>query len=79
MDIEKRNNLILNNLKLVHYQYNRKFSSLPIEKEDIISIGILGLIKAADNYKESKGYSFTTYAIKCIDNEILQGVKKKFS
>ena len=46
MDIEKRNNLILNNLKLVHYQYNRKFSSLSIEKEDIISIGILGLIKA---------------------------------
>ena len=79
MDIEKRNNLILNNLKLVHYQYNRKFSSLPIEKEDIISIGILGLIKAIDNYDKEKGYTFSTYALKCIDNEILQGVKKNKS
>ena len=74
MDIEKRNNLILNNLKLVHYQYNRKFSSLPIEKEDIISIGIL-----IDKKKKKKGYTFSTYALKCIDNEILQGVKKNKS
>lgn len=79
MDIEKRNNLILNNLKLVHYQYNRNFSSLSIEKEDIISIGILGLIKAIDNYDKEKGYTFSTYALKCIDNEILQGVKKNKS
>lgn len=76
MDIEKRNNLILNNLKLVYYQCNRKFSSLPLEKEDIISIGILGLIKAIDNYDKEKGYAFSTYALKCVDNEILQAVRK---
>ena len=79
MNIEERNSLIVDNLKLVYYQYSRKFSSLPIEKEDIISIGILGLIKAIDNYDKEKGYTFSTYALKCIDNEILQGVKKNKS
>ena len=76
MNIEERNNLIVDNLKLVYYQYSRKFSSLSLEKEDIISTGILGLIKAIDNYDKAKGYAFSTYALKCIDNEILQGVRK---
>lgn len=76
MNIEERNSLIVDNLKLVYYQYSRKFSSLPLEKEDIISIGILGLIKAIDNYKKEKGYAFSTYALKCVDNEILQAIRK---
>ena len=76
MNIEERNSLIVDNLKLVYYQCNRKFSSLPLEKEDIISIGILGLIKAVDNYDKEKGYTFSTYALKCVDNEILQVVRK---
>ena len=76
MNIEERNSLIVDNLKLVYYQCNRKFSSLPLEKEDTISIGILGLIKAIDNYDKEKGYTLSTYALKCIDNEILQGVRK---
>lgn len=76
MNIEERNSLIVDNLKLVYYQCNRKFSSLPLEKEDIISIGILGLIKAIDNYDKEKGYAFSTYALKCVDNEILQAVRK---
>lgn len=76
MNIEERNSLIVENLKLVYYQCNRRFSSLPLEKEDIISIGILGLIKAIDNYDKEKGYAFSTYALKCVDNEILQAVRK---
>ena len=39
--------------------------------EDLISIGTIGLIKAVDSFKPEKGHKLTTYASKCIENEIL--------
>lgn len=75
-DINKRNERIINNLNLVYWRCQKRYYSIKYSMEDIISIGMIGLIKAADNYKESKGYSFTTYAIKCIDNEIMMTFRK---
>lgn len=40
------------------------------EREDMISVGTIGLIKAVDGYDEARGARFTTYAAKCIKNEI---------
>lgn len=40
-------------------------------KEDLISIGTIGLIKAIDTFKADKGHKLTTYASRCIENEIL--------
>ena len=75
-DINKRNERIINNLNLVYWRCQKRYYSIKYSMEDIISIGMIGIIKAADNYKESKGYSFTTYAIKCIDNEIMMTFRK---
>ena len=39
--------------------------------EDLISIGTIGLLKAVNSFKHDYGSRFATYAIRCIDNEIL--------
>ena len=45
--------------------------------EDIFSIGSIGLIKAVDTFDSGKGFAFSTYASRCILNEILQAFRKK--
>ena len=68
-DINARNTLIEHNLRLVSHiakKYNSKY-----ENDDLISIGIIGLIKGIDSFSKDKGTKLTTYAAKCIENEIL--------
>ena len=68
-DANARNTLIEHNLRLVSHiakKYNSKY-----ENDDLISIGIIGLIKGIDSYSKEKGTKITTYAAKCIENEIL--------
>lgn len=74
-----REELIIHNLKLVFYRVYKTYSTLPIDNEELISIGIIGLIKAVDTFDIDKNNQFTSYAFKCIDNEILyflRGEKK---
>lgn len=69
-DKEARNKLIEHNLRLVAHivkKYDNKKDNL----DDLISIGTIGLIKGVDSYKPSKGIRLTTYAARCIENEIL--------
>ncbi|MEA5012438.1 MAG: sigma-70 family RNA polymerase sigma factor, partial [Angelakisella sp.] len=47
------------------------------EQEDLISIGTIGLIKAASTFDYKKGTRFATYASKCIENEILMTFRSK--
>ena len=68
---EAREKIILHNIRLVVYEINKKFMDFNYDKDDLFSIGIIGLIKAVDSYDMTKGYEFSTYAIRCIDNEIL--------
>ena len=68
-DKNARNTLIEHNLRLVPHivkKYNVKN-----ENDDLISIGIIGLIKGIDSFSNKKGSKLTTYAARCIDNEIL--------
>ena len=68
-DKNARNILIEHNLRLVPHivkKYNVKN-----ENDDLISIGIIGLIKGIDSFSNKKGSKLTTYAARCIDNEIL--------
>ena len=39
--------------------------------DDLISIGTIGLIKAVDSFDYSKGTRLSTYASRCVENEIL--------
>ncbi len=61
--------LIEHNLRLVAHIV-KKYNGAD-EADDLISVGSLGLIKAIKTYKLNHGTQFSTYAAKCIENEIL--------
>lgn len=55
-----------------------RYKDSPMEREDIIQEGMIGLLAAVKSYDSSRGASFKTYAATCIDNSI-QSALKKFS
>jgi len=69
-DMDSRNKLIEHNLRLVAHIV-KKFDSKGSITDDLISIGTIGLIKGIDSYKSSHNTKITTYASRCIQNEIL--------
>ena len=73
---EAREKLIIHNIRLVINEAVNKFSSYIIDKKDFVSVGIIGLIKAVDNFDLSKNIEFSSFAVKCIDNEILMFLNK---
>lgn len=68
--------LILHNMRLVAH-VAKKYVSAEEDAEDLISIGTIGLLKAADSFKPDYGSRFATYAIRCIDNEMLMHFRSK--
>ena len=69
-DKDARNKLIEHNLRLVAHIV-KKYETKLIDSDDLISIGTIGLIKAIDSYNLEKSTKITTYAARCIENEIL--------
>ena len=67
---DARNKLIEHNLRLVAHIV-KKFDTKDNLTDDLISIGTIGLIKGIDTYKDNKKTKITTYAARCIQNEIL--------
>lgn len=67
---ESREKLILHNLRLVSHIVRKYYSNAP-DSEDLVSIGVIGLVKAVDTFKCETGIRFATYAARCIQNEIL--------
>ncbi len=65
-----KNDLIEHNLRLVVH-IAKKYYSITGDREDLISIGTIGLIKAANTFCSEKNIRFATYAARCIENEIL--------
>lgn len=55
-----------------------KYKDSPMEREDLIQEGMIGLLAAIKSYRQDKGASFMTYAKICIDNSI-QTALRKFS
>lgn len=71
--LQARNNLVQANLRLVIH-YAKRFLGRGIELEDLNSMGIEGLIKAAEKYDYSLGYKFSTYASWWIKQAISRGI-----
>ena len=65
--------LIQHNLRLVAHIV-KKYGQTE-EVDDLISVGSLGLIKALNTYKLNHGTQFSTYAARCIENEILMLIR----
>ena len=69
-DKSARNKLIEHNLRLVAHIV-KKYDSKNEFNDDLISIGTIGLIKGVDSYSKKHNTRLTTYAARCIENEIL--------
>ena len=52
-------------------QLAKKYSVSPSDADDIISVGTMGLLKAVDSFRTECGTRFATYAVRCLQNEIL--------
>ena len=74
---EARSKLIERNLRLVVY-IAKKFDNTGIGVEDLISIGTIGLIKAINTFNPAKKIKLATYASRCIENEILMYLRRKW-
>ena len=73
-DFNARNILIEHNLRLVAHIV-KKFENSGVDKDDLLSIGSFGLIKAVDSFNFKQGVRLATYAARCIENEILMHLR----
>lgn len=69
-DKRARSKLIEHNLRLVAHIVKKYYSSTN-DQDDLVSIGTIGLIKAIDSFDLSKGIRLSSYAARCIENEVL--------
>ena len=69
MVIDKRSQVIEENIGLVH-SVAKRFKGRGVDYEDLFQSGCIGLIKAVDNFDETKGFQFSTYAVPVIMGEI---------
>ena len=72
-DKKARDVLIKHNLRLVAHVV-KKYSNAG-EADDLIGVGSIGLIKAINTFEEGKGTQLSTYAARCIENEILMLIR----
>ncbi|MCE5218569.1 FliA/WhiG family RNA polymerase sigma factor [bacterium] len=75
----ERERLIADHIRLVHQIVGRIGAHLPetVEREDLVSAGILGLIKAVDRYDPGRGAKLATYASSVIKGEIMEWLRSK--
>ena len=68
--------LVERNLRLVAH-IAKKYQGLGEDLDDLISIGTIGLIKAVSTFSMDKQTRLSTYAARCIDNELLMFLRAK--
>ena len=74
--MEAKNILIERNLRLVAHVV-KKYQGPDEDLDDLISIGTIGLIKAISTFDAKKAARLSTYAARCIDNELLMMLRAK--
>lgn len=73
-DENAKNILIEHNLRLVAH-ITKKFETSNEDRDDLISIGTIGLIKGIKTFNPNKGTKLATYSARCIENEILMHLR----
>ncbi len=73
-DMEARNKLIIHNLRLVAHII-KKYDNTKEDKEDLLSIGTIGLVKGVDTFNPASNTKMSTYIARCIENEILMHLR----
>lgn len=73
---EAREKLISSNIRLV-IAIVKRFRCFNYDMDELVSVGILGLISAIDTYNMDLKVNFSTYATSCINNAISTYMKKE--
>ncbi|MGD9497266.1 MAG: FliA/WhiG family RNA polymerase sigma factor [Armatimonadota bacterium] len=78
LSVSERDRLIREHAGLVRYEVDRLAAGLPdqVDREDLISAGMIGLIKAVDRYDPERGASFATYATSLLRGAILDELRR---
>ncbi len=74
---EQEERVVLENLGLTKLCAKKYEKNGFIVWDDLISLGTIGLIKAAMTFQESKGTAFSTYACRCMENEIKMAINRE--
>ncbi|MFY0516622.1 sigma-70 family RNA polymerase sigma factor [Lysinibacillus sp. UGB7] len=64
------------NMSLIYFMVN-KFRNTQVDPDELASVGTIGFTKALNNFDTSQQVKFSTYAIRCIKNEILHFLRKE--
>ena len=75
-DEEAKNILIEKNLRLVAHIV-KKYNNSGRDIDELIAIGIVGLVKAVNTFDADKGNRIVTYAARCIENELLMMLRSE--
>lgn len=75
-DKKAKNILVERNLRLVAH-VTKKYYANDADSDELISVGTVGLIKAINSFDPNKAAKLSTYAARCIDNEILMFFRNK--
>lgn len=70
-----RNLLVLSNIPYA-IKYSRSFRRYNFDDEDLVQIGLIGLIEAVDKFDFEKGFRIITYAKNWIRKEIMDAAGK---
>ena len=74
-DAAARDLLIEHNLRLVAHVVKKYYASRE-DQDDLVSIGTIGLMKAVNTFRPESG-KLTSYASRCIENEILMHLRSE--
>ncbi len=79
MKEQERDSLIEEHVELVRYIVGRVTVTLPesVDREDLVSAGIIGLIKAVDRFDPTRGVKFATYASTVIRGEVMESLRAR--
>ena len=74
-----REEVICNHVHIVKYVVGRIATQLPanVDRDDLASAGILGLIKAVDRFDPNRGVKFETYASTVVRGEVMESLRAK--
>jgi RNA polymerase sigma factor for flagellar operon FliA len=78
-DLKARDQIINHYTYLVKITAGRVVTSLPpnLERDDLVSAGVMGLIKAVDQFDTARQVKFETYAIALIRGAILEMLREE--
>ena len=74
-ETQAKEKLIVHNLRLVAH-IAKKYASSRTDGDDLVSIGTIGLMKAVNTFRPESG-KLTSYASRCIENEILMHLRSE--